>query len=103
MFPNFRLMIVAILASIVALSGGFGLFAAFRVNHDRRVLRLRQSVRLVADDACREQLCVADHSFGVALQVSRSRVAGREPRHSAQSLFGLDALAARHRIVRRRH
>ena len=34
MFPNVRLMIAAIAASIVALSCGFGVFAAFRVNHE---------------------------------------------------------------------
>ena len=34
MFPNVRLMIAAIVASIVALSCGFGVFAAFRVNHE---------------------------------------------------------------------
>ncbi len=33
MFPNFRLLIVAVFASIVALSCGFGVFAAFRVSH----------------------------------------------------------------------
>jgi hypothetical protein len=34
MFPNMRLMIAAIAASIVMLSCGFGVFAAFRINHD---------------------------------------------------------------------
>ncbi len=34
MFPNVRLLIGALLASVVALSCGFGLFAAFRVNHE---------------------------------------------------------------------
>jgi hypothetical protein len=34
MFPNIRLMIVAMVASMVALSCGFGVFAAFRVNHE---------------------------------------------------------------------
>jgi hypothetical protein len=33
MFPNVRLMIVAIMASIVGMSCGLGVFAAFRVNH----------------------------------------------------------------------
>jgi hypothetical protein len=33
MFPNARLVIVAMLASIVAVSCGLGVFAAFRVNH----------------------------------------------------------------------
>lgn len=34
MFPNVRLLTGALVASIVALSCGFGLFAAFRVNHE---------------------------------------------------------------------
>jgi hypothetical protein len=34
MFPNVRLMIVAVLASIAGISCGLGLFATFRVNHD---------------------------------------------------------------------
>jgi hypothetical protein len=33
MFPNARLVVVAMLASIVAVSCGLGVFAAFRVNH----------------------------------------------------------------------
>jgi hypothetical protein len=33
MFPNARLVIVAMLASVVAVSCGLGVFAAFRVNH----------------------------------------------------------------------
>ncbi len=34
MFPNVRLMIVAVIASIVGMSCGLGVFAVFRVNHD---------------------------------------------------------------------
>jgi hypothetical protein len=34
MSPNFRLMIAAVAASVVALSCGFGVFAALRVNHE---------------------------------------------------------------------
>src|SRR5579863_8702318 len=34
MFPNVRLLIAAVVASVVALSCGFALFAAFRVNHE---------------------------------------------------------------------
>ena len=34
MLPNLRLMIAAILTSVLALSCGFGIFAAFRVSHD---------------------------------------------------------------------
>src|SRR6202023_1600424 len=34
MFPNVRLLIAAVVASVVALSCGFALFAVFRVNHE---------------------------------------------------------------------
>lgn len=34
MFPNTRLLIAALLGSVVALCGGFGIFAAFGVNHE---------------------------------------------------------------------
>ncbi len=34
MFPDFRLLVGAMLASVVALSCGFGIFAAFRVSHE---------------------------------------------------------------------
>jgi hypothetical protein len=34
MFPNVRLQIVALFVSVVVLSFGFGVFAAFRVNHE---------------------------------------------------------------------
>src|ERR1700692_1413358 len=34
MFPNVRLMIAAMVASVVVLSCGFAMFAAFRVNHE---------------------------------------------------------------------
>jgi len=34
MFPNIRLMVVAILAAIAGISCGLGLFATFRVNHE---------------------------------------------------------------------
>src|SRR6201982_2758382 len=34
MFPNVRLMIVAILAAIAGIGCGLGLFATFRVNHE---------------------------------------------------------------------
>ena len=34
MFPNVRLMIVAVLASIMGISSALGLFAEFRVSRD---------------------------------------------------------------------
>src|SRR5260370_19658505 len=34
MFPNFRLLVVAVLAAIAGIACGLGLFATFRVNHE---------------------------------------------------------------------
>jgi hypothetical protein len=53
MFPNVRLMIAAMLASVVALVCGFGLFAVFRVSHEpfARAHAATASLRLVADNA----------------------------------------------------
>ena len=52
MFPNVRLLIGALLASVVALSCGFGLFAAFRVNHEplSQLPVGNSPVRLVANE-----------------------------------------------------
>ena len=47
MFPDFRLMIAAVLGSVVALMCGFGVFAAFRVNHEP-LARLPSGHRAVA-------------------------------------------------------
>ena len=53
MFPNVRLMIAAALASVVALAGGFGIFAVFRVSHEPfvRSPAATASLQLVADNA----------------------------------------------------
>jgi hypothetical protein len=53
MFPNVRLMIAAMLASVVALVCGFGMFAVFRVSHEpfARSPAATASLRLVADNA----------------------------------------------------
>jgi hypothetical protein len=52
MFPDFRLMIAAVLTSVVALSGGFGVFAALRINHEplSRLPSATAPLQLVPDD-----------------------------------------------------
>ena len=52
MFPNVRLLAGALFASLVALSCGFGVFAAFRVNHDplNRLPGPAAALQLVADE-----------------------------------------------------
>jgi hypothetical protein len=53
MFPNVRLLVLALLASIVALSFEFGVFAAFRVNHEplSRLPADTTTLQLVADES----------------------------------------------------
>ena len=53
MFPNVRLMIVAVLASVVAIGCGLGMFAAFRVNHEPfvRVQNGSSPLQLLFDSA----------------------------------------------------
>ncbi len=53
MFPNIRLMIVAVLASILGISCALGLFAEFRVSHDSFLRESNASapMQLGADDA----------------------------------------------------
>lgn len=55
MFPNLRLLIGAVLASVVALCCGFAGFAAFRVNHEplRRLPTDTAALQLVADEPAR--------------------------------------------------
>ncbi len=76
MFPNVRLMIAAIFVSVVALGGGFGVFAAFRVNHE-------PLVRLQAATAPLQ--LAADHTAALPM-----RVAAAEP------LFHLSGFTAPH-------
>jgi hypothetical protein len=53
MFPNVRLQIVAVFVSIVALTCGFGVFAAFRVNNEPlgRLPSAVAPLQLVAEDS----------------------------------------------------
>jgi hypothetical protein len=53
MFPNMHLFLGALLASVVVLCGGFGVFAAFRVNHEplSRLPADTVALQLVASEA----------------------------------------------------
>jgi hypothetical protein len=53
MFPNMRLFVGALLASVVTLCCGFGVFAAFRVNHEplSRLPADTVALQLVANEA----------------------------------------------------
>ncbi len=70
MFPNFRLTIVAVLASIVGISCGLGLFAAFRVNHEplAGLSNGKPSLQLAFDSV--EPVGDAAAPFGIRFQVS---------------------------------
>src|ERR1700722_12383569 len=52
MFPNVRLMMVALVTTVMALSFGFGVFAAFRVNAEplAGLPAATPALRLVAND-----------------------------------------------------
>lgn len=59
MFPNVRLMIAAVAASVVALSCGFGVFAAFRVNHEPLARLQSVPLQLVVGNAAPQSLRLA--------------------------------------------
>lgn len=77
MFPNVRLVIAAILASIVALCCGFGVFAALRVNNEPLSrLPAGAPLRFVADNAAPQSIAlVAGGTFGPRFQSSKAQVA----------------------------
>jgi hypothetical protein len=61
MFPNVRLLIAAMVASVVALSCGFGVFAAFRVHHEplARLPSATAPMQLLANNAASLSMMVA--------------------------------------------
>lgn len=59
MFPDVRLMIAAVAASVVALSCGFGVFAAFRVNHEPLARLQSAPLQLVVGNAAPQSLLLA--------------------------------------------
>jgi hypothetical protein len=81
MIPSIRSMIVAILLSVAALGGGFGVFAQFRVNHEpARLATATLPLRLVADDTTLPAGADgADQSFGSRFQISEALLAGATP------------------------
>jgi hypothetical protein len=77
MFPNVRLLIAAVVASIVALSCGFAMFAAFRVNHE--------PLSRLAAGAAPLQLAARNLTPGVAMPVPADSFGNRFPLHQADS------------------
>ena len=78
MFPNIRLMIAAMVASIVALSCGFGVFAAFRVNHEPlvRLPPVTAPLQLIAGNSAAVAVAVAE-PFDRRFQTSPPQRAAR--------------------------
>ncbi len=74
MFPNVRLMIVAVVASVFVLSCGFGVFAALRVNHEplARLPSVTAPVQLAADNPAPTSVTIAT---GASLSVRTSNSA----------------------------
>jgi hypothetical protein len=96
MIPTIRSMIVAILLTVVALSGAFGVFATFRVNHQpARLSAAALPLRLVANDATVPATTDGmGPSFGSRFQVSEALIAGAVAGMSARNPDQPDADAA---------
>jgi hypothetical protein len=77
MFPNVRHLIAAVVASIVALSCGFAMFAAFRVNHE--------PLSRFAAGAAPLQLAAGNPMPGVAMPMPADSFGNRFPLDQADS------------------
>ena len=77
MFPDVRLLIAAVVASVVALSCGFAIFATFRVNHEplSRLATGAAPLQLAAGNPS-AATPAATESFGVRIPVSQGDGAG---------------------------
>jgi hypothetical protein len=79
MFPNVRLMIAAMVASVVALSCGFAMFAAFRVNHEplSRLATGAAPLQLAAGNSIPSAAMPATaESFGVRFPLNQAGITG---------------------------
>jgi hypothetical protein len=82
MFPNVRLLIAAVVASVVALSCGFALFAAFRVNHEplSRLATGAAPLQLAAGNPIPSVATPAPaDSFGNRFPLNQADIAGASP------------------------
>ncbi len=86
MFPNVRLMIAAVLASIAALSCGFGVFAAFRVSNEplARLQAVATPLQLAADHETPSIVpLAAKETFGVRYELIQGQLLDRAAGMSA--------------------
>src|SRR6202044_578466 len=80
MFPNVRLMIAAVLASVAALSCGFGVFAAFRVSNEplARLQAVATPLQLAADQETPSIVpLAARETFGVRYELLQGQLVDR--------------------------
>src|SRR5262249_28371629 len=83
MFPNVRLMVVAILAAIAGISCGLGLFATFRVNHE--------PLARLAEGSPPLQLALNNRALGLEAGAS---LEARLPGKDAAKLIAVPAIIA---------
>jgi hypothetical protein len=89
MFPNVRLLIAAVLASVVVLSCGFAVFAALRVNHEplTRLPAESAALQLVASNPGPPAATLASgQPFGSVTQSIAAQIAGATARLKALDL-----------------
>jgi len=81
MFPNMRLMMTAVVASVITLSCGFGIFAALRINHEPigRLPAASAPLRLITDNAVIASAPVA------AAEPLENRLQNGEPRNTGDT------------------
>jgi DNA polymerase-3 subunit gamma/tau len=77
MFPNVRILIAAVVASVVALSCGFAMFAALRVNHE--------PLSRLATGAAPLQLAAGNPISSVAMPAPADSFGNRFPANQADS------------------
>jgi hypothetical protein len=83
MFPNVRLMVVAILAAITGIGCGLGLFATFRVNHE--------PLARLAEGSPPLQLAVDNRALG---SDARASLEARLPANGAAKLISVPVIIA---------
>src|SRR5579862_7829172 len=78
MFPNVRLMIAAMAASVAALCCGFAMFATVRVNNEplSRLPAGSTPLHLATDGAAPSTALMAGQAFGVRLPLTQTQSAG---------------------------
>jgi outer membrane biosynthesis protein TonB len=97
MFPNVRLMIAAVAASILALCCGFAMFAAFRVNHEplSRLAAGNAPLQLAADStAPSAAMLPAGQPFGARFELIQAQPAAAAAVAPAQAAAVVQDAAA---------